>query len=381
MRDGADRSDVPYLWPSTLHQPARPPALVYLDLNHWISLAKAFSGHAEGTRFAGTFDSCLAAREQRRAVFPISDAIYIEVGKIGQHRQRRHLRETIEALSGYVIATARPVIATHEIEAMLDQAVGPSRNPINKMDYLDWGVARAFGKVGGFRVRGPDGTDVTEEARASWKDGPEALDRFLADAELELQRRVLEGPTPDEEPELQRLGWDPTGTMAIAENRATQEVEQVARFDEDPRWRRGRIRDVVAAREVYIEINEALFDGMANRDGTLDSVFTDPETTRRHVDSMPSFDVAVTLKTAYHRDASHRWTPNDVHDIDALGSTLPYCDIVVTDKAAAAQATQSGLADRLGTVVLSRLEDLPSHLGARGHDSPEARRPVARSMR
>ncbi len=373
---------MPYLWPSTLLQPARPPALVYLDLNHWISLAKASSGHAEGTRFAETLDSCFEARKQRRAVFPISDAIYIEVGKISQHRQRRHLRETIEALSGYVVVTARPVIATHEIEAMLDLAIGPSRRPINKMDYLDWGVARAFGKVGGFRIHGPDGTDVTEEARASWKGGVEALDRLLADAELELQRRVLEGPTPDEEPELRRLGWDPSGTMAIAENRATQEVEQVARFDEDARWRRGRIRDVVAAREVYIEINETLFEGMADRDasGSLDSVFSDPETTRRHIDSMPSFDVAVTLKTAYHRDASHRWTSNDIHDIDALGSTLPYCDIVVTDKAVAAQATQSGLADRLGTVVLSRLEDLPSHLGAPGRDSPAARRPVARTI-
>jgi hypothetical protein len=73
---------------------------------------------------------------------------------------------------------------------------------------------------------------------------------------------------------------------------------------------------------------------------------------------MPSFDVAVTLKTEYHRDPGHRWTPNDIHDVDALGSTLPYCDIVVTDKAVASHAVRTGLADRLRTVVLPRLSDV-----------------------
>ncbi len=77
---------------------------------------------------------------------------------------------------------------------------------------------------------------------------------------------------------------------------------------------------------------------------------------------MPSFDVAVTLKTEYHRDRLHHWTTNDIHDIDALGSTLPYCDIVVTDKAVASHALRTGLAERLGTVVLSQLNDLAPHL-------------------
>jgi hypothetical protein len=75
---------------------------------------------------------------------------------------------------------------------------------------------------------------------------------------------------------------------------------------------------------------------------------------------MPSFDV--TLKASYHQYARHRWTTNDIHDIDALGSTLPHCDIVVTDKAVAAQGNGSGLAERFGRVVLARSADLPSHL-------------------
>jgi hypothetical protein len=88
------------------------------------------------------------------------------------------------------------------------------------------------------------------------------------------------------------------GSRCLARGRRAESCtrkEQVRRFDQDPRWRRGRIRDVVAAREILIEINEALSRGLAERGAILEAVFPRMEDTR-HIDSMPSFDVAVTLK-------------------------------------------------------------------------------------
>ena len=362
VRVGSDRVAVEYRWPTTLRGPTRPPKLVYLDLNHWIGLAKALAGHADGEAYREGLEHCMALVEDGQAVFPISDAIYTEVSKISRYRQRRHIREAIETLSRFVVVTSRPVIATHEVENLLDEVVGPNPLPINTMDYLDWGVARAFGMVGGFRVRNGDHQDVTDAMRAMWSGGPDAFDALFAAAEFDLNRSVLDGPSPDEEPQLRALGWDPTGTIAVTENRARQELEQVDRFNADPRWRAGRIRDVVAAREVLIEINEMLHRGLSERSATLDDVLGPPERTREILDSLPSFDVAVTLKTAYHRDPNHRWTINDIHDIDALGSTLPYCDVVITDRAVAAHAIATGLTKRLGTVVLGRLADLPAHI-------------------
>jgi hypothetical protein len=107
---------------------------------------------------------------------------------------------------------------------------------------------------------------------------------------------------------------------------------------------------------------DTLHTGFVERGAEFEAVFSDVERTRRVFDSMPSFDVAVTLKTELHRDPGHHWTTNDIYDIDALGSTLPYCDIVVTDKAMASCARRSGLMERLNTVVLSRLQDLPALL-------------------
>lgn len=351
-----------HVWPQTLRLPPRPHKLVYLDLNHWIALAKAMAGHSDGEASAEILTDCLKASERGEAVFPISDSVYFEISKIGLHRQRRDLLEVIEAMSRFMVVTSRSVVSAHEIEALLDRVAGPNPTPIKSMNYLDWGVARALGMVGGFKVRSSSGEDLTMAVRDAHPEGPAAFDRVLGEAELELNRRVIAGPAPGEEAGLRRLGWNPTGRFEVAERRAAQEIEQVRRFDQDPRWRRGRIRDVVAAREILVEINEALSRGLAERGATLEAIFPRMEDTRHAFDSMPSFDVAVTLKTAYHRDPMHPWKPNDIHDIDAMGSTLPYCDIVLTDKAVASHVKRTKLDERLDTIVLWRLSDLPQHL-------------------
>lgn len=347
------------LWPVTLRVPTPPPKLVYLDLNHWISLAKAHAGHPTGGRFVANLDALLKAAAEGRARFPIADSIVVEISNIGRHRQRKDLREVIEALSRFFVVTARDVISSHEVEAMLDLHVGVSSRPINEMDYLDWGLARAFGMVGGFRVRDETtGEDTTAKARAQHTDGPQAFDQVLAEAEWTLQRSVLDGPTPEEEPELRALGWRPHPTSQTTQRRLQQEVEQTQRFNTWPHSRQRYLRDAVAARELMIELNATLSEGLHDRGVSFSDVFTDPDMTRAAMNAMPSFLVAVTLKAAYHRNPQHKWTGNDIHDIDALGSTVPYCDVVVTDKAAATHVRSAGLPERFDTHVLHHLDAL-----------------------
>ncbi len=309
-------------------------------------------------------DACHAAARNGVAIFPISDSIYFEVSKIGTYRQRRDLREVIERISGFLVVSSRSVVSVHEIETMLDARIGPSIDPINEMNYIDWGVMRAFGMNGALVIRDREtGADVTQEVRAKHPGGADAFDRILWENQLGLNRSVLDGPTPgEEEAEMRATGWNPRAGFEVTERRAQQEIEQVGRFNADPAWRRGRIRDVIAAREVIIEVNSHLWKGLNDRGLELEEAFPDPEETLRVWGAMPSFDVAVTLKTEYHRDPGHVWKPNDITDIDALGSTLPYCDVVLTDKAIASHAVRTGLAERLGTVVLSQTADVAKYL-------------------
>ena len=91
MHEGRVRKEVPYRWPDTLLLPARPPLLVYLDLNHWVSLAKAHHGHRDGSRFQDALDAIIRAQRDGHAVYPISDSTFFEMSKIRRYRQRRNL--------------------------------------------------------------------------------------------------------------------------------------------------------------------------------------------------------------------------------------------------------------------------------------------------
>lgn len=352
--------------PAAYHRPAslilssRPPKLVYLDLNQWVSLAKAQAGHRDGDRHRYALAACADAVGRGAAVFPLADAIYMEVSRIASFRQRRELADVMERVSRYLVITSRSVIADHEVEALLDRLVGPSPDPINRMAYLDWGVARAFGQVGGFRVHDREtGEDVTDRVRAEHPLGPAHFDAALAKAEFRLNRQVIEGPSgPEDLASLRRHGYDPYVAHGSAVQRAQQETDQAARLAAEPGWRRGRIRDVIAAHEIIVELMDKLNRGITARDADREAVFADEHEMRLAFAEMPSFDVAVTLKASYHRDGTRTWKPNDVHDIDALGSTLPYCDIVVTEKAVADHSRRTGLSARCGVTVLHRLDDL-----------------------
>lgn len=354
------QTDRSYLWPQTLLMPVRPPKVVYLDLNHWITLAQVSSGSRDKTKDREILDFCLTSMDNGSAVFPISMSIYTEILKTKNPSIRRKLRKIIERLGQYFVITNRVVVATHEIEALLDNRIGSNPVPINTMPYLDWGVYRAFGMDGNIKVKSRDGKDTTSAFRQSFTNGPTEFDRIERQAHLELNRQMIEGPLPEEEPELRRQDYNPEAILEQYVLEAKSEEELARALDENPRWRRGRLSDIVSFREVRFHIHPNLQRGLDERSVTsLRRWFASDEDMRNGFNSMPSFDVSVTLKTFIHRNGRHRWSNNDVHDIHALAIALPYCDIVVTDRAMASLAIQAKLAERLNTVVLSKLSDLP----------------------
>ena len=62
MREGLARSSVDYAWPHQLFRPAFDVKLVYLDLNHWISLAKAIKGKKDAEGFGPALEALRAAK-------------------------------------------------------------------------------------------------------------------------------------------------------------------------------------------------------------------------------------------------------------------------------------------------------------------------------
>ena len=348
-----------HLWPQTLRLPDPSLKTIYLDLNHWIALAQVRAGRSDGSANHEVLEFCRQASEARSAVFPISLSTFMEVLKIKDRERRKSLRMMIEELSRYMVVAHRAVVAAHEMEALLDRQVGRNPTPIHTMEFLDWGVSRAMGRRGGFRVVSAAGEDVTEEVRQSFADGPEAFDKILEEANWELNRQLLEGPSMDEESKLRQQGYNPEAILEDYEREAEAETELARRLDDEPKWRRGRLRDVVAAWEMEHKIDSIWQRGCRERGvGALSEAFPPGAASRRAFYSMPSFDASVTLRASIHKNSNHHWRNNHVHDIHALAVALPYCDVVITDREMVSHAERTGLAKRFNTRVLSRLSEL-----------------------
>lgn len=359
-QNGHEMRDEPpaLVWPHLLELPSDSVNVVYLDLNHWISLAQTSVGHSAGRSFARALEACRAARSSGTAAFVLSSTHYFEISKIKDPEQRRALADIMEELTGFETLVSRDVVMELELAAMLDRfAREPSPLPMTAL--IGRGVRHAFGLQSGLKIMGPSG-DETDQVRERM--GAEAFDDFVAQANLGLERPLLRGPTDKEVEGLRKRGWNPEAAMQVAETRAAEERELRLQFDADNQWRRGRLRDVVAARELTIEFRDMFPRALKERGLMQADVLQDIQSARAFVRGMPSTEVAIELKTAWHRNRDKHWTMNDIQDIDAMSLAVPYCDIVVTEKACHHALGAARLGKRMHTALLRNLEDLPSSL-------------------
>ena len=123
-------------------------------------------------------------------------------------------------------------------------------------------------------------------------------------------------------------------------------------------YRRDRVRDVVSARFVALELADGLLEVVTALGLDLEGLVEDTDAARQFADSMPSGDAWISLLTAAHRNPRSRWEPNDILDFDALSVAIPYCDVVATDRHARSLAEAAGLPGRLASKVVATPEAL-----------------------
>jgi hypothetical protein len=354
-RPGLDRPQTQYAWPPSLLESKGQKPLIYLDMNQWIYLAQAATGHANGKRYQKALDALRHAAG--RVVIPLASVHYMEIEGNRRASRRSDLTSLMEELSGFACVLPRSSIVQVELDSAFARLFGmPYR--FAHAPLLGSGVLQAFGRRGGLRVHSEDEGDVTARVRQEWPGGPAVFDAWSRDADLRLTRAVLRGPKGDEEvAEMRARGWDPTVAGQIAEDRAQSERELVQRLITEPEYR-GRLRDLVSARYLALELVDVLKEAVEARSLELAELIDDIDEARRLTDSMPSGDAWISLLTAAHRNPRSHWRPNDIFDFDALSVAIPYCDVVVTDRHACSLANAARLPSRLGTKVIATLDEL-----------------------
>ncbi|MEU8076027.1 hypothetical protein AB0B31_11295 [Catellatospora citrea] len=319
----------------------RPPVpLVYLDLNHYIQLAKASrsaAGHAsEGGRpidvlpgYADLLDAARRAKAEGRARFPLSGVHFMEVAHaVPSPRQRSHVADIMEELSDFAYLLGRPFLVRMEIAAGLDK-IHNSPTSYASMPLLHSSALWAFGQRSGFKFVDDAGNDI--------EPGDEASDKLLAEMNYFLERKLLEGPQDHEIPELRKRGYDPEIYAAGIQSRLDFELGTSAFLNNNPAWRRGRLRDYIFGREVGHEWMIPFVLHLRQReDEGFRHDLLEPAAMAALWAAMPQVQVGISMKAHYHRDPLRVWRTNDIADIDALAVAYAYCDAVLTDKQARA---------------------------------------------
>ena len=359
----------PLVWPAALRRPLTGRPVVYLDLNHWISLAKAAVGHPQGESFKDALDTCRSAALRGSATFVLAGAHYLEVLKVTSARQRRDIADVMERLTGFRTLVSRLAVMKLELSSTLDSILGlKSRDA--EIELIGHGALHAFGLSGSLRIRDrTTGADVTPQFREQY--GAGRFDDYMANALLEFERSHLRGPQDEAElQKLQSLGYDHQRPLQIAVTRAEEERAQRLRLDGGGPWRGERLPDVVSARELLIEFQRMAPMAFQERNIGLEDVLTSPEAGVTFMRSMPSTDVSVALKIAWHRNRDKPWSANDIYDIDAMALAVPYCDVVVTEKACHHALVSTGMDVRMNTVLLRDLPSLAATLADWKADGP-----------
>jgi hypothetical protein len=348
------------VWPEVAW-PAVPS--VYVDLNHYIYMARTLDGDRTApTGYDALFAQLCRAVDGGRIVVPLSTVHLAELAGIEDPKQRRAVASVMERVSGFRYVLGRPLIARLEIGAGM-RAVSSEATSGDPISLINPGFGWAFGRPMTPTIKHKvTGQDVTIQARQQM--GAELFDHFMREAVYMTERAMLDGPSDEDLPSLRNAyGYAPEAAQQGHQSRLDFELELVELLHREPKWRSGRLRDVVSAREVVYEWLDAIEEARRSRIiGGLDIVEFDQPMFLAFCAGMPHVQVAISIKTRYHRNPNHKWSTNDIHDIDALSVAYAYCDAVFTDKAARSAFIDSADLRQFRTFAPRRVAELTAWL-------------------
>lgn len=339
--------------------------LVYLDLNTIIYFARTLRGDRKvPAGYDRLAEAAARAKAERRAAFPLGEAHLWEISKISDPKQRRWLAKVLEGLCDFNYLLGRVVIAELEFDAGMAKVVG-GEPKLGSLPLLRPTFGQVFGWVGGVNILGAEGRDASEAVRAEI--GAAAYRALRRQLDVDVERCMLQGPSDEDLVELRKdPDYRPEAAIASLQSRVEWEVATQRVLNQEPKWRRGRLRDVICGREVLHEWGDVLTRlrvDRVRRSGVPSFGLSDAEL-RCLLGSLPHAQVAVSVKTRMHKNPRHNWTANDLTDIDAMSVAYAYCEAVFPDKAVRHALLNSKELRTMGTFVPRHPDELAEWLDA-----------------
>jgi hypothetical protein len=315
---------------------------VYLDQNHWVYLSKALNGAARSQAEADAARMILASVQAGQASYLLSTAHLHETWKRRRADSRLPLARTMALISKHHAIAPPWQLLPAELDRTLHARFGRPAHPL-PLQPFGRGLAHLSG--GKAPALDPELVNALRELH------PVLTDQDITDV---IDALLLSGPDAD-----LPFGDIKLPPLHVAEEFAEAQQAQLDLFadsDQDER-RRGvsaiMLRDIVkplqeATVRAGVTIDEVLALGA---DGLTDFML-----------DLPSRAGLLELTWQQHANSDTRWEANDLNDLVFLSVAVGYCDIVVTERRWQHMFNRSPIGKRPGTLVLSRLADLPEAL-------------------
>ncbi|MCK4486804.1 MAG: hypothetical protein KAU38_08600 [Desulfobacterales bacterium] len=305
--------------------------VLYIDLNHWINLAKA--------RKNG--DLTLEQRletlvDSGKLVIPISAVHIMEACAILKYQQRQDLATMLRSLSrGFVLRNLEN-IRYIEMESRIGNHYGIPMPQDIRPFVLAKGYLRAFGepRIDFSQLRKVDSVKSAEVEHEFLRilDDEQSLDLILSEYVPKLAKESAEA-------ELIRFGHNSARLAAKGKNLREAEKDCVLELAKE-----------------FAKLAVRVANDLKLSNNLVKSNPPKHFWTKEYMLSVPTVNVWSKLSLYLSRCITRDITVNDLYDMGHLAVALPYCDIVVADSAMAHLLTFRKLNNTYGTVVYSSLE-------------------------
>lgn len=312
---------------------------VYLDTNHWVSLARADHDRPNGAAFRDVLAIAAAGSQMRIASFPLSIFHYGEVWKHNDPERRWRLAQTMSRLSRLDSVAALGSLLPGEFDAAFKKRFG---RPLGVRSHPAFGrgLAHASGREN-LRFRAPTRFEgLPPTVRQDPRDFTNLA--MLAGPPVRLP---IEGLDTD-------LFKQPANAYQEAEEKQAEEFQE---SKADRETREGAL--TVSA---LLDIKDPVLDA-CHRAGIEEEeliVDLEAEGLTSLLRDIPTRWVDHELRRLRHENAQMGWNRGDLADMNALSVAIIYCDVVVTERRWTHLAARADLGERYGTKIFSSLEDL-----------------------
>lgn len=311
-----------------------PPKRIYLDTKDWIFLARVENGLETDSELTEILQKIKKLSESGEAVFPISFSHLEDIMIRNDDESRNKLIDFIMSISkGHVLQPYIFRMQEEVINAACHRLGYPSVYDI-KSKILSKGLP--FILSTGYEITAKNVPEELIKKMKEEAEKPETMSKFLKDGEFSEYFREDRKIIDDAAQNMEKI------------RKEKMKIDKEKRFNESIAH---YIYDIIAPHLAKFLIG-------ATKEQKDQIIPKDKKSMEKFLEDMPATNVSFRL--TYGRDEwyERKVQPNDIADINHLAGAIPYCDIVVTEKAFGSLSQQLGLDKKYGCTVLRSLKEL-----------------------